>query len=88
MNVYRNFEGYSDPTAGEALSNIFKEERKARRKADKKRKVAIRNNDLSKNVDEKESGRDGSISGPGKCGGGSGCERLSKDTPVAQEKPT
>ena len=86
MNIYRNSEGYSDPTAGEALSNIFKEERNARRKADKKRKAANRNNALSKKVEEKESGRDGSISGPGKCGGGSGCERLSKNSSVAQEK--
>jgi len=34
--MFRNFEGYPDPTAGRALANIAKEERKAeaaRRKA-------------------------------------------------------
>ena len=27
--MFRNFEGYPDPTAGQALANIAKEERKA-----------------------------------------------------------
>ena len=29
---WRNFEGYSDPTAGEALGNITREERRRRRR--------------------------------------------------------
>lgn len=31
MSFYRNCEGYSDPGAGEALSNIARENRRARR---------------------------------------------------------
>lgn len=31
MRKYRNHEGYSDPTAGEAMSNVTREERRRRR---------------------------------------------------------
>ena len=30
--IYRNNEGYSDPTAGAAMSNILREQRKAAKK--------------------------------------------------------
>lgn len=36
--IYRNSEGYSDPTAGAAMSNILRDERKKRRKASRKHK--------------------------------------------------
>ena len=32
MSLYRNAEGYSDPTAGKALENILREERRLRRR--------------------------------------------------------
>ena len=40
MSFYRNTEGYFDPTAGEALSNIRKKERSDRRKAIRRQKAA------------------------------------------------
>ncbi len=40
MSFYRNTEGYFDPTAGEALSNIRKKERSDRRKASRRQKAA------------------------------------------------
>ncbi len=42
MSFYRNTEGYFDPTAGEALSNIRKKERSDRRKAIRRQKTAKR----------------------------------------------
>ncbi len=42
MSFYRNTEGYFDPTAGEALSNIRKKERSDRRKAIVRQKTAKR----------------------------------------------
>ena len=36
--IYRNSEGYSDPTAGVAMSNILRDERKKRRKASRQHK--------------------------------------------------
>ena len=39
---YRNSEGYSDPTAGQALANVMREQKRVarsiRRKAERKRK--------------------------------------------------
>lgn len=40
--MYRNSEGYADPTAGAALEHIAYEERKKRRLAKKKRREAAR----------------------------------------------
>lgn len=42
MSFYRNTEGYFDPTAGEALSNIRKKERSDRRKEIRRQKAAKR----------------------------------------------
>ena len=36
--IYRNNEGYSDPTAGAAMRNILRDERKKRRRASEKHK--------------------------------------------------
>ena len=36
--IYRNSEGYSDLTAGVAMSNILRDERKKRRKASRQNK--------------------------------------------------
>ncbi len=65
MNFYRNTEGYSDPTAGKALSNIFRKERRARRNGGKKRKAAVREHALSNNVEKPTSTIDGSLSDAG-----------------------
>lgn len=54
MNFYKNSEGYSDPTAGAALSNIRKKERSDRRKAIRKRNRQIRRQEVSKNVEIRE----------------------------------
>ena len=35
MNLFRNHEGYPDPTAGAAMANILKEERAERRRSAK-----------------------------------------------------
>ena len=50
MSLYKNSEGYSDPTAGAALSNIRKKERSDRRKAIRKRNRQTRGKEVSKNV--------------------------------------
>ena len=84
MNMYRNSEGYSDPTAGEALSNIIKEER---RKAVKKRKAATANNALSKNVEENKSVRNRSLSTAGQCDCYPRSEGLSEDAALAEKEP-
>ena len=39
---YRNSEGYSDPTAGEAIANIRRQERKEKRIALRKKQKNIR----------------------------------------------
>ena len=58
MSFYRNTEGYFDPTAGEALSNISRKERSDRRKAIRKRNRLLRRQEASKNVEIcAESGR-------------------------------
>ena len=58
MSLYKNSEGYSDPTAGAALSNIRKKERSDRRKAIRKRNRQTRGKEVSKNVEIcAESGR-------------------------------
>lgn len=58
MSFYRNTEGYFDPTAGEALSNISRKERSDRRKAIRKRNRQLRRQEASKNVEIcAESGR-------------------------------
>ena len=36
--IYRNSEGYSDPTAGAAMRNILRDERKKRRRTSEKHK--------------------------------------------------
>lgn len=67
MSFYRNTEGYFDPTAGEALSNISRKERSDRRKAIRKRNRQLRRQEASKNVEiYAESGRneDGSLAEP------------------------
>lgn len=67
MNFYRNSEGYSDPTAGAALSNIRKKERSDRRKAIRKRNRQIRRQEVSKNVEIREESRrneDGTLAQP------------------------
>jgi len=52
---YKNSEGYSDPTAGEAISNIMRaSKRKARsdrRKAQRKQNRQIRKQEMNANVD-------------------------------------
>ena len=48
--MYRNSEGYADPTAGQALANIMrdrKRERSKRRKAERKQKDLIQMNKKS-----------------------------------------
>jgi len=40
--IYRNCEGYSDPTAGAAMSNILRKERSDRRKAIRRRNRRLR----------------------------------------------
>jgi len=40
--IYRNNEGYYDPTAGAAMSSILRKERSDRRKAIRKKNRAIR----------------------------------------------
>ena len=67
MSFYRNTEGYFDPTAGEALSNISRKERSDRRKAIRKRNRQLRRQEASKNVEIcAESGRneDGPLAEP------------------------
>ena len=57
MSFYKNSEGYSDPTAGAALSNIRRKERSDRRKAIRKRNRQIRGQEASKNVEIREKDR-------------------------------
>ncbi|MBE6926884.1 MAG: hypothetical protein E7467_00095 [Ruminococcaceae bacterium] len=40
--IYRNCEGYSDPTAGAAMSNILRKERSQRRKAIRRKNRRLR----------------------------------------------
>lgn len=40
--IYRNCEGYYDPTAGAAMSSVLKKERSDRRKATRKKNREIR----------------------------------------------
>ena len=40
--IWRNCEGYSDPTAGKAMSNILAKERSDRRKAIRRRNRRLR----------------------------------------------
>lgn len=42
MSIYRNRENYSDPTAGEALSRIIREERGKRERRQKRKYVKTR----------------------------------------------
>ena len=51
MNFYRNSEGYADPTAGAALSRIYKQGRAKKRQALKKTRRQYRTNDISKHVE-------------------------------------
>lgn len=58
MSFYRNNEGYFDPTAGAALSNIRKKENSDRRKTIRKQNRRNRRREMSKNVEIRaESGR-------------------------------
>ena len=55
--IWRNCEGYSDPTAGKAMSNILTKERSDRRKAKRREIRRLRKeaaNRLAKNVGDKE----------------------------------
>ena len=55
--IWRNCEGYSDPTAGKAMSNILAKERSDRRKAKRRENRRLRKeaaNRLAKNVGDKE----------------------------------
>lgn len=55
--IWRNCEGYSDPTAGKAMSNILAKERCDRRKAKRREIRRLRKeaaNRLAKNVGDKE----------------------------------
>ena len=59
MSFYRNTEGYFDPTAGEALSNIRRTERSDRRKAIRKRNRQLRRQEASISDEiHAENGRD------------------------------
>ncbi len=59
MSFYRNTEGYYDPTAGQALSNIRKKERSDRRKAIRRRNRQKLREEASKNVEIRgKGGRD------------------------------
>lgn len=51
MSFYKNSEGYSDPTAGAALSNIRRKERSDRRKAIRRQNRQNRRREVSKNVE-------------------------------------
>ena len=84
MSMYRNFEGYSDPTAGEALSNIIKEERL---KVARKRKAAAKTHGLSKDVEENKYGKDRPLPTTSKCHCSLRSEGLSEDTALAETEP-
>ncbi len=84
MSMYRNFEGYSDPTAGEALSNIIKEERL---KVARKRKAAATIHGLSKDVEENKYGKDRPLPTTSKCHCSLRSEGLSEDIALAEAEP-
>lgn len=55
--IWRNNEGYSDPTAGAAMSNILAKERSDRRKAKRRENRRLRKeaaNRLARNTETKE----------------------------------
>ena len=55
--IWRNNEGYSDPTAGAAMSNILAKERSDRRKAKRRENRRLRKeaaNKLAGNTEDKE----------------------------------
>ena len=55
--IWRNCEGYSDPTAGKAMSNILAKERSDRRKAKRRENRRLRKeaaNRLAQNTAEEE----------------------------------
>lgn len=55
--IWRNCEGYSDPTAGKAMSNILAKERSDRRKAKRRENRRLRKeaaNRLAENTADKE----------------------------------
>ena len=55
--IWRNCEGYSDPTAGKAMSNILAKERSDRRKAKRRESRRLRKeavNRLAENTENKE----------------------------------
>ena len=55
--IWRNCEGYSDPTAGKAMSNILAKERSDRRKAKRRENRRLRKeaaNRLAENTANKE----------------------------------
>lgn len=55
--IWRNCEGYSDPTAGKAMSNILAKERSDRRKAKRRENRRLRKeaaNRLAENTENKE----------------------------------
>ena len=65
MSIYRNAEGYPDPTAGAAISNLTRKERSERRKQQRKKNAALKKQLVSKTVESDEKNRTGPISGAG-----------------------
>ena len=63
MSLYHNGEGYYDPTAGQALSNIMRKERSDRRKEKRKRNAALKMPPVSKTAGSDEKNRTGPVSG-------------------------
>lgn len=56
--IYRNNEGYYDPTAGAAMSSILRKERSDRRKAIRKKNRAIRKQTAEKLKRQSETGKE------------------------------
>lgn len=66
MSIYRNSEGYYDPTAGEALARITRKERSDRRKAARKKRNREHRTEVWKNANVsggKTTDGHGSVSG-------------------------
>ena len=65
MSLYYNHEGYFDPTAGKALSNILRKERSDRRKEKRKQAAALKKQTVPKTVESDEKTGTGPVSGAG-----------------------
>ena len=57
MSFYRNSEGYADPTAGAALSRIYKQERVKKRKALRKDRRQRHTNGIPNRVENDPSSK-------------------------------